>query len=82
MGGNLRVSLGTIVVVRFLPGRKKYKYLIVGEGEPSSPKNGVISISSPLAQVILDRETGEVVEFITPDNSPKLVEIVSVIGYQ
>ncbi len=60
-----RSSLGTTVVVRDLAEDEELTYTLVGPGE-IDPRNGKISIQSPVGRALNDRAAGETVEVHTP----------------
>ena len=60
-----KVGFGNAVTVKDLDEDKEYTYRIVGKHE-ARIEHGEISLKSPVAQGLLDAETGEVVEIDTP----------------
>lgn len=58
-------DLGTTVTLRSLDEDEELEYTIVGPGEVS-PRQGKISLQSPLGKALADRRAGEVVEVETP----------------
>ncbi|MFP4136395.1 MAG: transcription elongation factor GreA [Candidatus Acetothermia bacterium] len=60
-----RVDFGTEVTVRDLDQDREFTYRIVGEHE-ARLMEGEISVKSPVAKGLLDREAGEEVEIETP----------------
>ncbi|PIZ96398.1 MAG: transcription elongation factor GreA [Candidatus Magasanikbacteria bacterium CG_4_10_14_0_2_um_filter_33_14] len=55
-GGGAFVSLGSKIIVK-VDGKEKH-YEILGSSE-SNPETGIISHSSPIAQLLLDKEVGD-----------------------
>ena len=62
---HVRVSFGSTVHLTDQNTGEEIKYTIVG-GQESSPKNGLISIQSPMARVLLSKEEGDEVELVLP----------------
>ena len=71
-----RVGFGNSVTVKDLDKDKQYTYKIVGKYEARMEK-GEISIKSPVAQGLLDREQGDIAEIDTPGGRTKY-EIVEI----
>jgi transcription elongation factor GreA len=59
------VDLGTRVTLHDLIGDEEVVYAIVGPGEVS-PRQGRISLQSPIGKALADRRAGEVVDVDTP----------------
>lgn len=62
---NSRVVLGTSVTLRMEPEGETVCYRIVEEQEADIPA-GKLSVSSPLARVLLGREEGELITVDAP----------------
>ena len=60
-----RVSFGSSVTLNDPDTDEEITYTIVG-GQESSPDNGLISIQSPLARVLLGKEEGDEVVMVLP----------------
>lgn len=60
-----RIGLGSRVVVRDLEEDEELIYTLVGPGEVD-PRNGKISVQSPVGRALLDHEPGDEVEVETP----------------
>ena len=60
-----RVSFGSTVVLIDQDSDEEVKYTIVGVQE-SKPANGLISIESPMARVLIGKEEGDEVEITLP----------------
>ncbi len=71
-----RVSLGSLVRFKELPDGIEEEYTIVGKAE-SDPFAGKISNESPIAQALLDKQVGDLVEIQTPGGAMN-VEIIEV----
>lgn len=78
-GSGVGIYVGCVVAVRFLPQGPERSYLLVADGEPSSPEQGVISANTPLARSLLGRKAGEIVEFSAPRGVRKRIKIKLVI---
>ncbi len=61
-----RVSFGSTVVLTDTDTDEEISYTIVG-GQESNPDNGLISIQSPLARVLVGKEEGDEVVAHLPD---------------
>ena len=62
------VDLGTTVTLHSLVDDELVVYMIVGPGEVS-PREGRISVQSPVGKALVDRRQGEVVEVQTPSGA-------------
>jgi transcription elongation factor GreA len=71
-----RVVFGAKVTVYDPDADEELCYRIVGQSE-SDPKNGCVSISSPIARALLGKEEGDEVRFQAPGGA-RLLEIVEV----
>jgi transcription elongation factor GreA len=71
-----RVVFGAYVLLRDLDHGEKVRYRIVGEDE-ANPREGLISIRSPLARALVGKRVGEEVEVRTPGGE-KVYEIVAI----
>jgi len=71
-----QVKFGATVSVVDEDTEEEARYQIVGEHE-ADVKAGLISIASPIARAMIGKETGDVVEVITPGGT-KAYEIVKV----
>lgn len=71
-----QVKFGATVSVIDEDTEESARYQIVGEHE-ADVKSGRVSITSPIARAIIGKETGDVVEVITP-NGAKAYEITKV----
>lgn len=60
-----KVGFGTSVTVKDVDENKEYTYRLVGKHE-ARMEHGEISVESPVARGLLDREPGDVVEVETP----------------
>jgi transcription elongation factor GreA len=60
-----RAGLGATVIVRDLEEDEELTYTLVGPGEVD-PRNGKISVQSPVGRALTDRQAGETVEVETP----------------
>jgi transcription elongation factor GreA len=70
------VSIGKTIIVQELPDGEKEEYAIVGSTE-SDPLKGKISNDSPMAQSLLGKHVGDVVNVQTPggDIKFKIIEV-------
>jgi len=71
-----QVKFGATVSVVDEDTEEEARYQIVGEHE-ADVKSGRVSVTSPIARAIIGKETGDVVEVITP-NGAKAYEITKV----
>ena len=71
-----QVKFGATVSVIDEDTEEEARYQIVGEHE-ADVKSGRVSVTSPIARAIIGKETGDVVEVITP-NGAKAYEITKV----
>jgi len=71
-----QIKFGATVSVVDEDTEEKARYQIVGEHE-ADVKRGRVSINSPIARAIIGKETGDVVEVITPSGA-KAYEITKV----
>ena len=69
--GTDKTGLGCTVVVRDLEEDEELTYTLVGPGE-IDPRNGKISIASPVGRALSDRRAGEVVQVETPAGVSRL----------
>jgi transcription elongation factor GreA len=60
-----KVDLGTAVTLRDLAENEEVVYTVVGPGEVS-PREGKISVQSPVGSALMNRQMGEIVEVQTP----------------
>ncbi len=59
--GSRTVHIGSEVVLQFMDTKEEQSFRIVGSTE-ADPLNGKLSNETPLAQAILDRKIGDIVE--------------------
>jgi len=71
-----QIKFGATVSVIDEDTEESARYQIVGEHE-ADVKSGRVSVTSPIARAIIGKETGDVVEVITP-NGAKAYEITKV----
>jgi transcription elongation factor GreA len=71
-----RVVFGSTVAVEDQDGGAKLVYQLVGDDE-ADIKNGLLSVSSPIARALIGKSEGEVVDVKAPGGT-KSYEIVSV----
>ena len=71
-----KVIFGSTVVIKDLETEESHKYQIVGEAEADIEMN-TISLTTPIAQSLLKKELGDVVEVHTPSGL-KEFEIISI----
>ncbi len=71
-----RVVFGATVELYDEDDEKEVTYQIVGEDE-ADVKEGLISITSPIARALIGREEGDVVEFAAPGGT-KTYEVVGI----
>ena len=71
-----RISFGSTVILTDQDTDEEIKYTIVG-GQESNPKNGLISIQSPLARALMGKEEGDEVEVTLP-NGKKIYDVEEV----
>ena len=71
-----KVIFGSTVVIKDLETEESHKYQIVGEAEADIEMN-TISLTTPIAQSLLKKELGDVVEVQTPSGL-KEFEIVNI----
>ena len=71
-----KIIFGSTVVIKDLETEKSHKYQIVGEAEADIEMN-TISLTTPIAQSLLKKELGDVVEVQTPSGL-KEFEIVNI----
>ena len=71
-----KVIFGSTVVIKDLEPEESHKYQIVGEAEADIEMN-TISLTTPIAQSLLKKELGDVVEVQTPSGL-KEFEIVNI----
>ncbi|MBS3787754.1 GreA/GreB family elongation factor [Candidatus Bipolaricaulota bacterium] len=67
---NERVGFGNSVTVKDLEQDAEYTYRIVGKYE-ARMEHGEISVKSPVAQGLMDKESGDVAEIDTPGGKTK-----------
>lgn len=67
-----RIRLGTTVVVRDLDENERLRYTLVGPGE-IDPRNGKISIQSPVGRALNDQTVGATVNVETPSGVMRLL---------
>lgn len=65
-----RVAFGATVLVEEEHGKRR-RWTLVGEGE-AFPREGTISVTSPVARALLGRTVGEVVDVDLPDGETEL----------
>ncbi|GEM_PF-6782855 len=75
----MEVGIGSIVAVRFLPYGPDAHYLIVDQGSPSNPEQGIISCNAPLACALLGHSAGDTVMYEAPHNTNKRVKLLFVV---
>ena len=71
-----KVIFGSTVVIKDLETEESHKYQIVGEAEADIEMN-TISLTTPIAQSLLKKELGDVVEVQTPSGL-KEFEIINI----
>ena len=71
-----KVIFGSTVVIKDLESEESHKYQIVGEAEADIEMN-TISLTTPIAQSLLKKELGDVVEVQTPSGL-KEFEIINI----
>tara|TARA_B100000029_G_C17535276_1_gene944675 strand:+ start:376 stop:852 length:477 start_codon:yes stop_codon:yes gene_type:complete len=71
-----KIIFGSTVVIKDLETEESHKYQIVGEAEADIEMN-TISLTTPIAQSLLKKELGDVVEVQTPSGL-KEFEIVNI----
>jgi len=71
-----KIIFGSTVVIKDLETEENHKYQIVGEAEADIEMN-TISLTTPIAQSLLKKELGDVVEVQTPSGL-KEFEIVNI----
>jgi transcription elongation factor GreA len=71
-----RVVFGAYVLLKDLDDGQVVRYRIVGEDE-ANPREGLISIRSPLARALVGKRVGEEVEVRTPGGE-KVYEVISI----
>ena len=71
-----KIIFGSTVVIKDLETEESHKYQIVGEAEADIEMN-TISLTTPIAQSLLKKELGDVVEVETPSGL-KEFEIVNI----
>ena len=71
-----KVQFGVSVLLSDAENDEKVRYRIVGEDE-ADPKEGMISVTSPLARALINRETGDEVVVKAPkgDREFEILEI-------
>lgn len=71
-----KVSLGTSVKIEYVEDKETEVYSIVGSKE-ADPFTNKISNESPIAQAIMDKKVGDIVDVISPNGqySVKILEI-------
>lgn len=74
--GTSGISIGKEVTFKEMPNGEEEQFHIVGS-EEADPFNGKISINSPIAQSLIGKEVGDVVNISTPGGSIK-VKILNV----
>lgn len=79
LNGNI-VKFGATITLVDNDSDEEVRYQIVGEDE-SNIKDGLLSITSPLARALIGKSVRESVEVSTPKGS-KLYEIISVVFMQ
>ena len=71
-----KVIFGSTVVIKDLETEESHKYQIVGEAEADIEMN-TISLTTPIAQSLLKKELGDVVE-VQPPSGLKEFEIINI----
>ena len=71
-----KVIFGSTVVIKDLESEESHKYQIVGDAEADIEMN-TISLTTPIAQSLLKKELGDVVEVQTPSGL-KEFEIINI----
>ena len=67
-----RVVFGVTVVLEEDESEREVRYKIVGEDE-ASPKNGSVSVTSPIARALIGREVDDEVEVRAPGGTRRYV---------
>ena len=67
------VSIGTSVAVTYLAANESYTYHILGAWD-SDPARGIISYPAALAQALLNKKVGDIIE-VTSDTGPQKLRI-------
>lgn len=70
-----KIKFGAEIILLDNDTEEEIKYKIVGEYE-SKPENQVISIKSPLAQILVGKSVGDIVKF----NAPKKIKIYEILS--
>ena len=73
---NSKVSIGNTVTIRYIDDDETDEYQIVGSQE-ANPFESKISNESPIAQALLNRKVGDIVDVNSP-NGVYQVEITSI----
>jgi transcription elongation factor GreA len=76
IAANGKVVFGATVDLEDLEDGNKVVYQIVGDAE-ADIKNGLISVSSPIARALVGKSEGDVVDVVAP-NGTRSYEIISV----
>ena len=76
LNANGRVVFGSTVQVEDQDGGAKLIYQLVGDDE-ADIKNGLLSVSSPIARALIGKSEGDVVDVTAPGGT-RTYEIVSV----
>jgi transcription elongation factor GreA len=74
---NKKVVFGVCVHLKDLNTELQFQYQIVGE-EEANIKEGLLSVTSPLARGLIGKELGDIVEVIAP-NGERAYEIIAII---
>jgi transcription elongation factor GreA len=72
-----RVELGSVITMTEKGSREKEVYRLVGSAE-ANPREGKISIESPLGRALVGAKVGEEVKFKAPDG--EMVFVIKSIG--
>lgn len=70
-----KIKFGAEIILLDNDTEEEIKYKIVGEYE-SKPENQIISIKSPLAQILVGKSVGDIVKF----NAPKKIKIYEILS--
>ena len=74
---NKKVVFGVRVHLKDLNTEQQFQYQIVGE-EEANIKEGLLSVTSPLARALIGKELGDIIE-VTAPNGERAYEIFAII---
>lgn len=74
---NKKVVFGVRVHLKDLNTKQQFQYQIVGE-EEANIKEGLLSVTSPLAKALIGKELGDIIE-VTAPNGERAYEIVAIV---